>query len=138
MKHKYFIYIILFLIWLLASSYIAWQGQFISGYLESRGMLQQEYNYPTDGVLFCIVAYGFVCINYALLFTFEESLKHPFISYFLSTIVPAFLTFLAFLGAMHASSHWGAFIVVMLLTFLLHFLLLPVLLAVYRKRILNL
>lgn len=137
MKQKYFIYLIFFIIWSIASGYIAWQGQFVSSYLESYGVMQREFNYPTDGVLFCIFAYGFVCINYVVLFTFEESIKNPFISYLLSTIIPAFLTLLAVLGAMHASSHWGAFIVIMLLTFLLHFLLLPVLLGVYHKRFLG-
>ena len=137
MKHNYFIYLILLIIWLLASAYMAWQGQYISSYLESRGMLQQEYNYPTDGVLFCIAAYAFVCINYALLFSFEFCIKHPYSSYLLATIVPTLLTALAFLGAMHASSHWGAFIVVMLFTFLLHFLLVPILMGIHRKYVLN-
>lgn len=137
MKLKYCIYLILLIIWVFASAYIAWQGQYISSYLESRGMLQQEYNYPTDGILFCIFAYAFVCINYALLFSFEFALKHPYISYLLATIVPTLLTVLAFLGAMHASSHWGAFIVVMMMTCLLHFLLVPVLMGIYRKYALN-
>ena len=137
MKHHSFIYLILLIIWFLASAYMIWQGQYISSYLESRGMLQQEYNYPTDGVLFCIAAYAFVCINYALLFSFEFCLKHPYSSYLLATIVPTLLTVLAFLVAMHASSHWGAFIVVMLFTFLLHFLLVPILMGIHRKYVLN-
>ena len=137
MKHHSFIYLILLIIWLLASAYMAWQGQYISSYLESRGMLQQEYNYPTDGVLFCIATYAFVCINYALLFSFEFCLEHPYSSYLLATIVPTLLTVLAFLGAMHASSHWGAFIMVMLFTFLLHFLLVPILMGIHRKYVLN-
>ena len=125
--------LIIFAIWLFASSYIAYNGQFISGYLKSRGMTQAEYQYPLDSVLFCILLYSLVCINYLVLFVFKWNLQRPYLAYLIYSIIPILMTFLAFLGAMHASSAWDAFIVVMLFTFLLHFLLIPVLLALYRK-----
>ncbi len=122
--------IIIFGIWILTSGYIAYEGRFPSAYLASRGMTQAEYAYPLDGVSFCIFLYAVVCINYALLFLSFWSLKHPYLAF---SIVPMLMTILAFLGAMHASSYWGAFITVMLFTFLLHFLLVPVLMSLYRK-----
>lgn len=136
MPKKYSILLVLLLIWLIASGFIAWQGQFISGYLVYvRGMTQAEYEYPTDGVLFCIFIYLIVIINYAVLFMSKFSQQHPYMSYLLLSIIPVLMTGYAFLGAMHAPCFWDAFIVVMLLTFLLHFLLLPVLLVIYRKYI---
>jgi len=129
------IVLIIFDIWLFASGYIAYEGQFPSAYLASRGMTQAEYVYPLEGVLFCIFLYTIVCINYAFLFLSHWSLKHPYLAYLAFSIVPTLMTVLAFLGAMHASSYWGAFIIVMLFIFLLHFLLVPVLIVLSRKKL---
>ena len=127
--------LILLIIWLTASAFIAYQGQFISSYLKSRGMLQEEYAYPVDGVLFCITAYAIVILNYAFLLLSPFSIRHPFISFLLFSIIPVSFTCISFLGAMHASSYWDALIIVMLFTFFLHFLLLPFLLPLHRKYI---
>lgn len=123
----------LFLIYLLMSCYIAYEAQFISAYLESRDVLQEEYEYPLSGVLFCCGLYLLVILNYIPLFLLKFSHNHPAISFILANIIPVFMLFYSFLGAMHASSFWGAFIFVMMITCLVHFCALPFLLKRYRN-----
>lgn len=135
MKKNYSALISLFLIYLLACCYIAYEAQFISGYLESRGVLQEEYEYPLSGVLFCCGLYFLVIINYIPLFLLKCSHNHPYKSFILASIIPVLITFYSFLGAMHASSFWGAFILVMMITCLAHFLALPFIIKRYRNNL---
>ena len=125
----------LFIIYLLACCYIAYEGQFLSSYLQSRGLLQDEYQYPWSGVLFCCGLYFFVILNYIPLFTMKFSQNNPAKSYILASIVPIFITLYSLLGAMHASSFWGAFIMVMLVTILVHFFVLPFILKYSNKNL---
>lgn len=124
-------------VWLLACVYIAYEGQFISNYLESRGVLQEEYDYPWSGVSFCCGLYFLVIMNYILLFSLNFSQNHPYLSYALFSITPCLITMLSFLGAMHASSYWGAFIMIMMVTLLAHFLVLPFLFKRYRQTLVH-
>lgn len=133
MNKNYVALIALFLIYILGCSYIAYEGQFISSYLESRGVLQEEYEYPLSGVLFCCGLYLLVILNYIPLFWLKFSKNHPYMSFILASIIPLLTTFYSFLGAMHASSFWGAFILVMMITFLAHFLILPFIVKHYKN-----
>ena len=125
--------ILLILSWLIACAYIASEGQFISGYLESRGIQQKDYTYPISGVLITCTLYTIVCINYFVLFILNTTRTHPFISYMLFSIIPFGMLFISFLGAMHASNYWGAFILIMMLTIVIHLFILPMLLHKYAK-----
>jgi hypothetical protein len=117
--------ILLFIGWIFACIYIAYEGQFISGYLESRGMQQEDYSYPSSGVLFTCTLYTVVFINYFILAILKTTAQYPVISYIAFSILPLAIGFLSFLGAMHASSYWGAFILLMMLTLIIHFFILP-------------
>lgn len=125
--------ILLFLCWLIACAYIASEGQFISGYLKSRGIQQEDYAYPASGVLFTCTLYTIVCVNYFILFVLNMTQKHPIISYLIFSIIPFGICFISFLGSMHASNYWGAFILIMILTIIIHLFILPFLLRKYTK-----
>ena len=133
MTKKNITLLILFLIWLIASGFIAWQAQFIDPYLQHQGITQNKYTYSLNEVMCYITAYAVLMLNYALLFLSKFSNKHPHISYLLFSILPLLMIVSASLFTLHASSPLGTFFTIMIFTFLLHFLLVPVLLAIYRK-----
>ena len=128
------IYLILFAIWLIASTYIAYEGQFESPYrFHPAGVEHLPFEYPLFGVTFAISLYLLEMLNYALLFSNSSIVKHPIISYLFASIIPFSLLCIAFLGAMHAAPFWGAFIQVILFTSLFHLLILPPTISHFRR-----
>ncbi len=120
------IYLIFLTIWLIASTYIAYEGQFESPYsFHPVGADRVPFQYPLFGVTFAIGLYLLDMLNYVLLFSNNSIVKHPVISYFFASIIPFSLLCIACLGAMHAPPFWGAFIVVIFFTSLFHLLILP-------------
>ncbi|RZG87198.1 hypothetical protein EXE10_04760 [Acinetobacter sp. WCHAc060033] len=134
MNKRYFILIPLFCIWLIASLVIAYQGQFYSEYLiEFLKKQPQNYPYPIFQVLTLSFIYGIWLLSYAFLFCSNWGVKHPYITYTLCSILPILLSSYGFFIAFVSSLHVIAFILISIATTLLHFLLLPVLIPVYRK-----
>lgn len=131
-KNIKFVFLI-FTIYILACTYISYEAQFISPYLESKGFLQEEYEYPLSGVIFCCTLYLLVIFNYIPLFISKFSVKHPYLSFSIASIIPVLTTFYSFLGAMHASNFWYAFINVMISTVLIHCFALPFIIKHYRN-----
>ena len=128
------IYLILFVIWLIASAYIAYQAQFIGGYLvHVRGMTQEEYQYPLEHVQMLCGFLGLLILNEAYLITSELSYKHPIFFYFICSIAPLFLSAIAVFSAMHAADYLISFILLVLFISLFHFLILPFLLVKFHK-----
>lgn len=128
------IYLIFLTIWLIASAYIAYEGQFESSYsFHPEGADRVPFQYPLFGVTFAISLYLLEMLNYALLFSNNSIVKHPIISYFFASIIPFSLLCIAFLGAMHAAPFWCAFIQVILFTSLFHLLILPPTISHFRR-----
>ena len=132
MKKNIKLFSIIFTIYISACIYISYEAQFISAYLESKGFLQEEYEYPLSGVIFCCTLYLLVILNYIPLFISKFSLRHPYLSFSFASIFPMLMMFYSFLGAMHASNFWYAFINVMITTVLVHFFALLFILKLYR------
>lgn len=134
MNKRYVILIPLFLIWLIASLSIAYQGQFYSEYLiDFLHKKAQDYPYPIVQVLILSILYGFWLLSYIFLLCSYWAVKHPFISYSLCSILPILLSIYGFFIAFVSPLHMITFILICVATTLFHFLLLPVLIPIYRQ-----
>lgn len=141
MNKKYLILIPLSVIWLAVCSYIAYQGQFplseqlnpdLLGNTTNRPI---DYSYPTSDILQACFIYTIWMLSYAFLFCSKYAIKHPLISYALCSILPILLPLLSFVWANDVPQYIAALIIVIWATSLFHFLLLPILLPIYRKYI---
>ena len=133
-KKRYYILIPLFCIWVIATITIAYQGIFYSEYLIN--FLQknpQSYPYPIFQVLILSFIYGVWLLSYFFLLCTDWGVKHPFISYTLCSILPIIIAPMGLFSLLYASPHLIAFILICVATTLFHFLLLPILIPIYRK-----
>lgn len=138
MNRRYFILIPLFFIWLCACGYIAYQGQFPTQEQIDNAQilsLQIHNNYPTSEILQACFIYTIWIMSYAFLFCSRYAVKHPFISYAFCSILPVLLPLLSFVWANDVPPYIAALIIVIWTTSLFHFLILPILLPIYRKYI---
>ena len=138
MNKRYFILIPLLLIWLAVCAYIAYQGQFpTQEQIDNTEILslQIHNNYPTSEILQACFIYSIWMASYAFLFCSKYSAKHPFISFAFCSILPILLPLLSFVWAIDVPPYIAALIIITWITSLIHFLLLPILLPIYRKYI---
>ena len=124
------------LIWLAACITMLYQGQYYSefliGYL---GRKPQEYPYPIIQIIIFALIYALWLYSYEWLLHANFAIRHPFISYTLCSIFPILLSAAGLFLLVYASPHLIAFILFTFATTLLHFLLLPALIPLYRKYI---
>lgn len=138
MNRRYFILIPLFLIWLSACGYIAYQGQFpTQEQIDNAEILslQIQHHYPTSEILQACFIYVIWIASYAFLFCSKYAVKHPFISYAFCSILPILLPLLSFVWAIDVPPYIAALIIVIWASSLFHFLILPFVLPIYRKYI---
>ena len=141
MNKKYLILIPLSVIWLAVCSYIAYQGQFpLSEQLNpdllgNTTNLPMDYSYPTSDILQACFIYTIWMLSYAFLFCSKYAIKRPLISYALCSILPILLPLLSFVWANDVPQYIAVLIIVIWATSFFHFLLLPILLPIYRKYI---
>ena len=134
MNKRYFISIPIFCIWIIVCLTMAYLGQFYSDFLINYlGRKQQYYPYPIYQILILGLIYGAWLLSYMWLLSADFAIRHPFISYTLCSIFPILFTALGLFLLVYASPHLIVFILTSIATTLLHFLLLPVLMPIYRK-----
>ena len=132
--NKYYSLLIPLCIWLIVCFTMAYQGQFYSEFLINYfGRKKQNYPYPIYQIFILALIYGLWLYSYVWLLSAKFAIQHPFISYTLCSILPILLSTLGLFLLVYASPHLIVFILASIATTLFHFLLLPVLIPIYRK-----
>ncbi|MFW1943069.1 hypothetical protein ACG93R_06120 [Acinetobacter guillouiae] len=136
MNKKYLILIPLFLIWFIASISIAYQGLFYSEYLINfLRKKPQDYGYPLFQVVILCSIYSLWMWSYAYLLCSETAIRRPFLSYTVCSILPIVIPVYGVIILIYSPPDIITFILISCATSLFHFLLLPILMPIYRKYI---
>ena len=83
------------------------------------------FKYPLDGVIIISLYYGVFLCAYLCAFHINWFKKHPYISYFITSLIAIMYFFLAAFISMHSFGAIQVFIFAVVLTNLMHFFIYP-------------